>query len=132
MNDMGTGGIGGYQPTGTFWDSTKNWLFGKEKAGSPGEYTQGNWGNVGQLGLGMFDAWMGYKQYQLAQDSLSHQKDVFATNLQNQSQLINNQLGTDYERRKAQAAQVGQDTSNWASTDDWLKTNGATKEIVSS
>lgn len=114
----------GYAPdNGGGWGSS----FGAPPA-SPGGGFMGSflgkdgaqgWGStaLGAAG-GIFNAWMGMKQYGLAKDTLETNKQQFAQNFGAQQKMTNSRL------QDRQAARVASNPGAYQSVGDYMKTNG--------
>lgn len=77
------------------------------------------WGGMALgLGQGLASAFMGMKQYQLAQDALKENKRQFSLNFENQRKLTN----ADLEDR--QRARVASNPTAYQSVADYMKQNG--------
>lgn len=103
-----------YQPG--FMDNLAGWkgTDGTEHAG---------WGGTA-LGAaqGLFNGWMGMKQYGLAKDQFNFQKDSFAKNWEAQKRTVNTQL---QDRQVARvASRDGAPTSPYQSVGAYMNQNG--------
>lgn len=88
--DMGidTGALGDVDTSkggGSGW----SWFGGKDAAGDPTNSYLGAGLNIAK---GAFDAYLGYKELKVAEDTLSFQKDAFSKQFENQRSLTNTQL----------------------------------------
>lgn len=92
---------------GSIWDSFLT------KDGNQG------WGNtaMGAAG-GLFNAWMGMKQYGLAKDTLETNKQQFAQNFAAQQKMTNSRL------EDRQRARVASNAGAYQSVGDYMKQNG--------
>ena len=92
---------------GSIWDSFLT------KDGAQG------WGNtaMGAAG-GLFNAWMGMKQYGLAKDTLETNKQQFAQNFAAQQKMTNSRL------EDRQRARVASNAGAYQSVGDYMKQNG--------
>ena len=77
------------------------------------------WGGLA-LGAaqGLFNGWMGMKQYGLAKDQFKFQKQAYGENLKNQKQTLN----TELEDR--QRSRVASNSSAYQSVGDYMNKNG--------
>jgi hypothetical protein len=81
--------------------------------------TDQGWGMPAlQAGLGLFNAWMGMKQYGLAKDSFNENKRQFGLNFDAQKQTTNSAL------EDRQRARVASNPSAYQSVGDYMAQNG--------
>ena len=92
---------------GSIWDSFLS------KDGKQG------WGDTAMgAASGLFNAWMGMKQYGLAKDTLETNKQQFAQNFGAQQKMTNSRL------EDRQAARVASNPGAYQSVGDYMKKNG--------
>ena len=83
------------------------------KDGTPG------WGGTAMgVAGGLFNAWMGMKQYGLAKDTLETNKQQFAQNFAAQQKMTNSRM------EDRQAARVASNPGAYQSVGDYMKKNG--------
>lgn len=109
---MGAQGVG-LDPkasSGSIWDSFLS------KDGNQG------WGNAaaGAAG-GIFNAFMGMKQYGLAKDTLEQNKQQFAQNFDAQRSMTNSRME---DRQRARIGSSGGTNANYQSVGDYMNKNG--------
>ena len=95
---------------GSIWDSFLT------KDGNQG------WGTtaMGAAG-GLYNAWMGMKQYGLAKDTLETNKQQFAQNFAAQQKMTNSRLA---DRQASRIGSSGGTNANYQSVGDYMKNNG--------
>ena len=98
-------------PKNTF----SNWLWGGK--GSDGTRTPAGFSTLFDVAKTGLNAYGGFKQLGLAEDSLNFQKDAFSKQFANQSKLVNSQL------RDRQQARLDRNPNN-VSVDDYMKQYG--------
>lgn len=77
------------------------------------------WGGTAMgAASGIFNAWMGMKQYGLAKDTLETNKQQFAQNFGAQQKMTNSRL------EDRQRARVASNAGAYQSVGDYMKTNG--------
>jgi hypothetical protein len=93
--------------------------FAKLWGGKVGDNTYNGILSTGlQLGTGLWNAWNGMQQLDLARDQFAFQKDAFNKQYENQRTLTNARL------RDRQNARLGANPNGYQSTADYMKQNG--------
>lgn len=114
---LGTGTTTAPPPKGMFDDM--GWF---DKTNSDGTKTQGGAGLALGTAQGLFNAWMGMKQYGLAKQQLAEGKQQFALNYDAQRTTTNAQL---QDRQNARiAGNGGLAGSGYQSVGDYMLNNG--------
>lgn len=95
----------------------KDWSLSQTRD-AQGNMSGGQWGDIAKLGMGLGSLYMGMKQYGLAKDQLSFQKDSFAKNFNAQAKLTNSHLAD------RQAARVASNAGAYQSVGDYMNKYG--------